>query len=81
MNEQDMTGQDGAAAGGSGELSEQALDAAQGGTTTDSLSEMGEMESMRMQMAMDRQSKAMSTLSNIMKKMSSTASAITNNIK
>ena len=34
----------------------------------DSLSEMGEMESLRLQMAMDRLSRLMSTLSNLMKK-------------
>lgn len=47
----------------------------------DSMSEMGEMESLRLQMAMDRLSKLMSTLSNMLKKISDTASAITQNIK
>ncbi len=47
----------------------------------DSMSEMGEMESLRLQMYMDRLSKLMSTLSNILKKISDTASAITQNIK
>ncbi len=47
----------------------------------DSMSEMGEMESLRLQMSMDRLSKMMSTLSNLMKKMSDTASGITPNIK
>ena len=47
----------------------------------DSMSEMGEMESLRLQMAMDRLSKMMSTLSNILKKMSDTASTITQNLK
>ncbi len=47
----------------------------------DSLSEMGEMESLRLQMAMDRLSKLMSTLSNLLKKASETASGITQNIK
>lgn len=47
----------------------------------DSMSEMGEMESLRLQMAMDRLSKMMSTLSNLLKKISDTASAITSNIK
>ena len=47
----------------------------------DSLSELGEMESLRLQMAMDRMSKMMSTLSNIMKKMSDTSSGITQNMK
>jgi len=47
----------------------------------DSMSEMGEMESLRLQMAMDRLSKVMSTLSNILKKISETANAITRNLK
>jgi len=47
----------------------------------DSLSEMGEMESLRLQMAMDRMSKMMTTLSNLLKKISDTASGITQNIK
>ena len=47
----------------------------------DSLSEMGEMEALRMQMAMDRLSKLMSTLSNLMKKASETSSQITQNLK
>lgn len=47
----------------------------------DSLSEMGEMESLRLQMAMDRLSKMMSTLSNMLKKQSDTASSIAQNLK
>src|SRR5215510_7452253 len=47
----------------------------------DSLSEMGEMESLRLQMAMDRLSKMMSTLSNILRKESETSSTIVQNIK
>lgn len=47
----------------------------------DSMSEMGEMESLRLQMAMDRVTKLMSTLSNLLKKLSDTAGAITQNIK
>jgi hypothetical protein len=47
----------------------------------DSMSEMGEMESLRLQMAMDRLSKLMSTLSNLLKKASETATGITQNIK
>ena len=47
----------------------------------DSLSEMGEMESLRLQMAMDRLSKLMSTLSNLLKKASDTAQGISQNIK
>jgi hypothetical protein len=47
----------------------------------DSMSEMGEMESLRLQMMMDRQSKFMSTLSNIMKKISETQNSIIQNLK
>jgi hypothetical protein len=47
----------------------------------DSMSELSETESLRLQMAMDRISKFMSTLSNILKKMSDTASQITQNLK
>jgi hypothetical protein len=47
----------------------------------DSMSELGETESMRLQMTMDRMSKMMSTLSNLLKKMSDTASQITQNMK
>lgn len=47
----------------------------------DSLSEMGEMESLRLQMAMDRLSKLMSTLSNLLMKASETSSGITQNVK
>jgi len=47
----------------------------------DSLNEMGEMESLRLQMAMDRMSKMMTTLSNVMKKISDTQAALTQNLK
>jgi hypothetical protein len=47
----------------------------------DSMSEMGEMESLRLQMAMDRRSKMMSTLSNVLTKVSETADEITANLK
>ncbi len=47
----------------------------------DSLSEMGEMESLRLQMAMDRLSKLMSTISNLLKKQSDTQQTMTQNIK
>lgn len=46
-----------------------------------SMSEMGEMESLRLQMAMDRLSKLMSTLSNLLKKASDTQQSITQNLK
>src|SRR4051812_49924925 len=47
----------------------------------DSLSELGETESLRLQMAMDRMSKLMSTLSNILKQASDTSGQITQNLK
>jgi hypothetical protein len=47
----------------------------------DSLSDLGETESLRLQMAMDRMSKMMSTLSNILKKISDTAASIVQNLK
>ena len=47
----------------------------------DSMSEMGEMESLRLQMAMDRLSRLMETLSNLMKKMSDSAQTITRNLR
>jgi hypothetical protein len=47
----------------------------------DATSEMSEMESLRLQMAMDRLGKLMSTLSNILKKTSETAATLTANLK
>jgi hypothetical protein len=47
----------------------------------DSMSELGETESLRLQMAMDRLSKLMSTLSNILKKISDTTDSIAANLK
>jgi hypothetical protein len=47
----------------------------------DSLAELGETESLRLQMAMDRLSKMMSMLSNILKKMRETQENIINNLK
>jgi hypothetical protein len=46
-----------------------------------SMSEMGEMESLRLQMVMDQMSKLMSTLSNILKKFSDTSQSIIQNLK
>jgi hypothetical protein len=46
-----------------------------------SMNEMSEEESLRLQMAMDRLSKMMNTLSNIMKKISDTQQSITQNMK
>jgi hypothetical protein len=50
-------------------------------TDLDSMSELGEVESLRLQIAIDRLSKMMSTLSNLLKKISDTANSITQNIK
>jgi hypothetical protein len=47
----------------------------------DSLSELGETESLRLQMAMDRMSKFMTALSNLEKKLSDTSNAIIANLK
>jgi len=47
----------------------------------DDMSEMGEMTSLRLQMVMDRMSKMLSTLSNVMKMLSSTQDAVVQNIK
>ena len=47
----------------------------------DSQSEMGEMESLRLQMAMDRMSKMMQTLSNLLKKIGDTDSSLLKNTK
>lgn len=47
----------------------------------DSLSEMGELQSMRLQLIMDRRQKMLDTLSNIMKKMSTTMDTLIQNTK
>jgi hypothetical protein len=47
----------------------------------DSMSEMSEMDSMRLQMVMDRRSKLLEALSNIMKKTSDTSDSVVKNIK
>lgn len=45
------------------------------------MNELGEMESLRLQMAMDRLGKMMSTLSSLLEKISDTADSITQNVK
>jgi hypothetical protein len=47
----------------------------------DSMSEMSEVTSLRLQMAMDRRSRYMETLANLMKKMSATADTLVQNLK
>src|SRR5262245_38555115 len=44
-------------------------------------SEMGQKETLTLQMSMDRRSKMMSTLSNLLKKISDTSSTITSKLK
>lgn len=68
---------------GPGQPSKAELDAAidKAKSDLDSMGEMGEMESLRLQMAMDRMSKMMSTLSNLLKKASETQQGIVQNIK
>jgi hypothetical protein len=47
----------------------------------DSMNEMSELTSLRLQMAMDRRSKFMEAVSNIMKKMNSTSDTLVENLK
>ena len=47
----------------------------------DSLSEMSEMTTLRLQMMMDRRSKFLEALSNIMKKISAIQAAVVQNLK
>jgi len=47
----------------------------------DAMSELGEMESLALQAVMDRMSKAMILISNVQKKLSDTASQISQNLK
>ena len=47
----------------------------------DSMSDISEGESLKLQMAMDRLSKMMNTLSNMLKKMNDTADGIIQNLK
>ena len=56
-------------------------DARELGAGIDALGELGEIESLRLQIQMDRLSKLMSTLSNILKKLSDTQRTIVQNLK
>ena len=47
----------------------------------DSMNQAGEIESLRLQMAMDRVSKMMTTLSNLLKKLSENAASVVQNLK
>jgi hypothetical protein len=57
------------------------LYAKQLGSELDALGEAGEIDNLRLQMAMDRLSKMMSTLSNLLKKCADTSSEIVQNLK
>jgi hypothetical protein len=61
------------------ELIEQHLQSRQ--SRLNATSEFGEMETLRLQMAMDRLSKVVSTLSNVLKRISDTSQAIVMNLK
>ena len=50
-------------------------------TALDSMNEMSEMTSLRLQMTMDRRSKFIATISNIMKRISTTEKTLLKNIK
>jgi hypothetical protein len=68
------------------ELNDEELDGVDGGLNKkslnlDSKSDMGETESFRLQMAMDRVSKFQATLSNVMQKSSQTSGTITQHMK
>jgi len=54
---------------------------AQLGADLNSMNEQSEMESLQLQMIMDRRSKLISTLSNVLKKISSTGDAVVANMK
>jgi hypothetical protein len=49
--------------------------------TIDSLSDLGELEALRLQSAMDARSKVMTTLSNVLSKLSDTQQAVAQNLK
>lgn len=63
-----------------GQLSEAELEASIA-ETKDSLADMSQMDQLQLQIAMDRLAKAMSALSNVLKKISDTQGSVTNNIK
>jgi hypothetical protein len=50
-------------------------------TALDSMNEMSEMTSLRLQMTIDRRSKFITTISNIMKRISTTEKTLLKNIK
>lgn len=65
----------------SGELSEEELEQLAGGTDAGSLSDISQEQQLKMQMVMERMTKADSAASNISKKMFQTAQNIIQNMK
>ena len=63
------------------ELSDTELENVAGGKGASSLGDMGEMQSLRLQLSMDRRSKMTEALSNILKKISDTSQTIVGNLK
>ena len=63
------------------ELSDTELENVAGGKGASSLSDMGEIQSLRLQMSMERSGKMTATLSNILKKISDTSQTIVGNMK
>ncbi len=63
------------------ELSDTELESVAGGKGASSLGDMGELQSMRLQMSMDRRSNMTEALTNILKKFSDTSQSIVGNIK
>jgi hypothetical protein len=63
------------------ELETKESDGGKVATASGSMSQMGDAQSMRLQMSMDRRSKAITALSNMMKKISETSDSIVGNLK
>ena len=59
----------------------QAIEALPEGQRAGKLNELGELQQVRLQMVMNRQSKMTETLSNLLKKIIDTQSSITSNLK
>ena len=63
------------------EVNHARLDETHAASALDSMGEMGEMDALRLQMAMDMLSKFASTLSNLLQKQQETADAIVDTLK
>lgn len=64
-----------------GSLAELGAAADSAKTQLDSMSDLSELESMRLQQMLERRAKALETLTNVMKKLSQTSDSITSNLK